>query len=157
MCERTSPASWTRPLRASDSFAAWPHRPAQPHFEREFAVGNLAVNSAAGPSGNSRRAPPLLPLRSVLCFRGGLYGAPPGLVGAVPLDGGGKANGEVVVRRAPAELAAQLGAVDGVAAVVAGAVAHPVEVVLRPRVRMAHAADEWFSVLLQSRTLRPSP
>ena len=31
----------------------------------------------------------------------------------------------------PAQLAAELGAVDGVAAVVAGAVAHPVEVVLR--------------------------
>ena len=104
-----------------------------------------------------RRAKPLLPLRSVLGLGGGLRGAPPGLVGTVPLDGGGKAGGEVGVGRAPAQLAAQLGAVDGVAAVVAGAVAHPVEVVLHPRVRMAHAADEWSSVLLQSRTLRPSP
>ena len=50
---------------------------------------------------------------------------------AVTLDGGGKAGGEVDAGRAPAQLAAQLGAVDGVAAVVAGAVAHPVEVVLR--------------------------
>ena len=74
----------------------------------------------------------------------------------VTLNGGGKAGGEVDAGRAPAQLAAQLGAVDGVAAVVAGAVAHPVEVVLRPRVRMAHAVDEWSSVLLQSRTLRPS-
>ena len=35
------------------------------------------------------------------------------------------------MRGLPAELAAELGGVDGVAAVVAGAVAHPVEVVLR--------------------------
>ena len=72
---------------------------------------------------------PLLPLRSALCLRGGLYGAPPGLVGAVPLDGGGEAGGEVGAGRAPAQLAAQLGAVDDIAAVVSGTVAHPVEAI----------------------------
>lgn len=60
---------------------------------------------------------------------GGLLGrAPPGLVGHVPVDGGLQALGKVGVRRPPAELALQLGAVDGVAAVVAGAVGDPVEV-----------------------------
>lgn len=60
---------------------------------------------------------------------GGLLGrAPPGLVGHVPVDGGLEALGEVGVRRPPAQLALELGAVDGVAAVVAGAVGDPVEV-----------------------------
>ena len=60
---------------------------------------------------------------------GGLLGrAPPGLVGHVPVDGGPEALGEVGVRRPPAQLALELGAVDGVAAVVAGAVGDPVEV-----------------------------
>ena len=72
---------------------------------------------------------PLLPLRAVLGFRGSLRGAPPGLVGAVPLDGGGEAGGEVGAGRAPAQLAAQLGAVDDIAAVVSGTVAHPVEAI----------------------------
>ena len=48
---------------------------------------------------------------------------------AVPSDGLCEALGEVRARGLPAELAAELGRVDGVAAVVAGAVAHPVEVV----------------------------
>lgn len=62
---------------------------------------------------------------------GGLLGrAPPGLVVAVPADRLREAGGEVGVRGLPAELAAELGRVDRVAAVVAGAVAHPVEVVL---------------------------
>ena len=73
----------------------------------------------------------LLPLGGVPRLGGLLGGAPPGLVGAVPLDRPGQAGGEVGVRGLPAELAAELGRVDGVAAVVAGAVAHPVEVVLR--------------------------
>ena len=61
---------------------------------------------------------------------GGRLGrAPPGLVLAVPFDGLLQAFLEVVVRRAPAELGLQLRGVDGVAAVVAGAVPHPVEVV----------------------------
>ena len=60
---------------------------------------------------------------------GGLLGrAPPGLILHIPLDGGLQAPGEIGVRRPPAELALQLGAVDGVAAVVAGAVGDPVEV-----------------------------
>lgn len=95
-----------------------------------------------------RQASTLLSLRAVLGFRGGLRGAPPGLVGAVPLDGGGKAGGEVVVRRTPAQLAAQLGAVDGVAAVVAGAVAHPVEVVLRAAERPQNPAQHGEVVAL---------
>ena len=71
----------------------------------------------------------LLSLSPVARLRGGLGRAPPVLVVAVPLDGLLQAFLEVVVRRAPAELAAQLGRVDGIAAVVAGAIAHPVEVV----------------------------
>ena len=60
---------------------------------------------------------------------GGLLGrAPPGLVLDVPVDGGLQPPGEVGVRRPPAQLALELGAVDGVAAVVAGAVGDPVEV-----------------------------
>ena len=72
--------------------------------------------------------PPLLPLGLVAGLGGLLGRAPPGLVGDVPVDGGPEALGEVGVRRAPAELGLQLGGVDGVAAVVAGAVGDPVEV-----------------------------
>ena len=72
------------------------------------------------------------PLLLALCAVAGLGGllgrAPPGLVGDVPVDGGPEAPGEVGVRRPPAELALELGGVDGVAAVVAGAVGDPVEV-----------------------------
>ena len=71
--------------------------------------------------------PLLLPLRAVAGLGGLLGRAPPGLVGDVPVDGGLQALGEVGVRRPPAELALQLGGVDGVAAVVAGAVGDPVE------------------------------
>ena len=88
--------------------------------------------------------------------------------------------------RLPAQLAAELRAVDGVAAVVAGAVADPVEVVLgaaegaqdlaqdaqvvalavgADQVGLAYAAAgeehqtalEWSSVWIQSRTFLPSP
>ena len=60
---------------------------------------------------------------------GGLLGrAPPGLVLDVPVDGLLEALGEVGVCRPPAQLALELGGVDGVAAVVAGAVGDPVEV-----------------------------
>lgn len=60
---------------------------------------------------------------------GGLLGrAPPGLVLDVPVDGLLEALGEVGVGRPPAQLAPQLRAVDGVAAVVTGAVGDPVEV-----------------------------
>src|SRR3954471_857472 len=54
----------------------------------------------------------------VLGLGRGLLRAPPRLVVAVPLDGCREAGFEVGVRRDPAELAAQLRAVDGVAAVV---------------------------------------
>ena len=65
---------------------------------------------------------------SVARLGGLLDRAPPGLVGDVPVDGLLQALGEVGVRRPPAQLALQLGGVDGVAAVVAGAVGDPVEV-----------------------------
>ena len=70
----------------------------------------------------------LLPLGAVACLGGLLGRAPPGLVGDVPVDGLPQAPGEVGVRRPPAQLALELRAVDGVAAVVAGAVGDPVEV-----------------------------
>ena len=73
-------------------------------------------------------SPLLLPLCPVPGLGGLLGGAPPGLVLDVPVDGLLQALGEVGVRRPPAELALELGRVDGVAAVVAGAVGDPVEV-----------------------------
>ena len=73
----------------------------------------------------------LLPLGGVPRLGGLLGRAPPGLVVAVPGYGLGQAGGKVGVLRLPAEPAAELGGVDRVAAVVARAVAHPVEVVLR--------------------------
>ena len=87
------------------------------------------MNSAQDPDEKHVRFA-LLPLGPVPGLGGLLGRAPPGLVGAVPLDRPGQAGGEVGARGLPAELAAELGGVDGVAAVVAGAVAHPVEVVL---------------------------
>ena len=79
-----------------------------------------------------RCLPSVSPLLLALCAVAGLGGllgrAPPGLVGHVPVDGGLQALGEVGVGRPPAELAPELGGVDGVAAVVAGAVGDPVEV-----------------------------
>lgn len=65
----------------------------------------------------------------IVFYLSGLLGrAPPGLVGDVPVDGGLQSPGEVGVRRPPAQLAPEFGRVDGVAAVVAGAVGDPVEV-----------------------------
>ena len=96
----------------------------------------------------------LLPLGGVPRLGGLLGRAPPGLVVAVPGYGLGQAGGEVGVLRLPAELVPELGRVDRVAAVVAGAVAHPVEVVLeaaegledlaehRDVVQLAVGADE---------------
>lgn len=83
---------------------------------------------ARAPRAAVRRDTVLLPLRAVAGLGGLLGRAPPGLVGDVPVDGGLQALGEVGVRRPPAQLALQLRAVDGVAAVVAGAVGDPVEV-----------------------------
>ena len=73
--------------------------------------------------------PILLTQRLIASLSALLGGAPPSLAGAVPGDRLGEARGEVGVGRLPAELAAELRAVDGVAPVVPGAVAHPVEVV----------------------------
>ena len=73
-------------------------------------------------------SPLLLALRPVPGLGGLLGRAPPGLVLDVPADGGLQPLGEVGVRRPPAQLALELGRVDGVAAVVAGAVGDPVEV-----------------------------
>ena len=70
----------------------------------------------------------LLPLGAVARLGGLLGRAPPGLVGDVPVDGGPEPPGEVGVGRPPAQLAPELRAVDGVAAVVSGAVCDPVEV-----------------------------
>ena len=84
----------------------------------------------------------LLPLRAVACLGGLLGRAPPGLVGDVPVDGGLQALGEVGVRRPPSELALELRAVDGVAAVVSGAVCDPVEVLgVAAHGREDHAQD----------------
>ena len=80
----------------------------------------------------------LLALGLVACLGSGLDGLPPGAVLGVPGDGLVEPLGEVRVLGLPAQLAAELGGVDGVAAVVAGAVAHPVEVVCRP----AHALED---------------
>ena len=85
---------------------------------------------------------PLLPLGAVAGLGGLLGRAPPGLVGDVPVDGGLQALGEVGVGRPPAELALQFGGVDGVAAVVAGAVGDPVEVLgVAPHGLQDHAQD----------------
>ena len=74
-------------------------------------------------------SPPLLLAPCTVAGLSALLGrAPPGLVGHVPVDGGPQALGEVGVGRPPAELALELGRVDGVAAVVAWAVGDPVEV-----------------------------
>lgn len=81
-----------------------------------------------GARGAVRRDAVLLALRAVAGLGGLLGRAPPGLVGDVPVDGGLEPLGEVGVGRPPAQLALQLRAVDGVAAVVAGAVGDPVEV-----------------------------
>lgn len=93
-----------------------------------------------------RCLPCLSPLLLALCAvarLGGLLGrAPPGLVLDVPVDGPLEPLGEVGVRRPPAELALQLGRVDGVAAVVAGAVGDPVEVLgVAAHGREYHAQD----------------
>ena len=80
---------------------------------------------------------------------GGLLGrAPPGLVGHVPVDRLLQALCEVGVGRPPAELALQLGGVDGVAAVVAGAIGDPVEVLGVLSHRLEDHAQDGDVVLL---------
>ena len=84
----------------------------------------------------------LLPLRAVAGLGGLLGRAPPGLVGHVPVDGGLEPLGEVGVGRPPSQLALELGRVDSVAAVVAGAVGDPVEVLgVLPHRLEDHAQD----------------
>ena len=100
----------------------------------------MPCGPARAPRGAVRRDAVLLPLRAVAGLGGLLGRAPPGLVGHVPVDGGPEALGEVGVGRPPAELALELGGVDGVAAVVAGAVGDPVEVLgVAPHGRKDHA------------------
>ena len=80
------------------------------------------------PRGAVRRDAVLLPLGAIAGLGSLLGRAPPGLVLDVPVDRLLQALGEVGVGRPPAQLALELGGVDGVAAVVAGAVGDPVEV-----------------------------
>ena len=93
-------------------------------------AGRRIIPMPCGPPGAPRKGTRavLLALRAVPGLGCLLGRAPPGLVGDVPVDGGLQALCEVGVGRPPAELALELGGVDGVAAVVAGAVGDPVEV-----------------------------
>ena len=95
--------------------------------------------------------PFLLPLRAVAGLGGLLGRAPPGLVGHVPVDRLPQPLGEVGVGRPPAQLALELGAVDGVAAVVAGAVGDPVEVLGIPSHGLQDHAQDGDVVLLAVR------
>ena len=88
----------------------------------------MPCGPARAPRGTVRRDAVLLPLGAVASLGGLLGRAPPGLVGDVPVDRLLEPLGEVGVDRPPAQLALELRAVDGVAAVVAGAVGDPVEV-----------------------------
>ena len=88
----------------------------------------MPCGPARAPRGAVRRDAVLLALCAVAGLGGLLGRAPPGLVGHVPVDRLLEPLGEVGMGRPPAQLALQLGRVDGVAAVVAGAVGDPVEV-----------------------------
>ena len=92
--------------------------------------------------------PLLLALCAVAGLGGLLGGAPPGLVGDVPVDGPLEPLGEVGVGRPPAQLALELGGVDGVAAVVAGAIGDPVEVLGVLSHRLEDHAQDGDVVLL---------
>ena len=87
----------------------------------------MPCGPARAPRGAVRRVG-LLALSPIPGLGGLLGRAPPGLIGHVPVDRLPQALGEVGVGRPPAELALELGRVDGIAAVVAGAVGDPVEV-----------------------------
>lgn len=102
----------------------------------------MPCGPARAPRGAVRRDAVLLALGPVTGLGGLLGRAPPGLVGHVPVDRLLQALGEVGVRRPPAQLALELGGVDGVAAVVAGAVGDPVEVLgVAPHGLEDHAQD----------------
>lgn len=124
----------------------------QPPFRDTFGqlrTKQSGVRSASpGPRFVSQGLLPLLPLGAVARLGGLLGRAPPGLVGHVPVDGGLQPLGEVGVRRPPAELALELRAVDGVAAVVAGAVGDPVEVLGVAAHRLEDHAQDRDVVLL---------
>ena len=85
---------------------------------------------------------------SVACLGGLLGRAPPGLVLYVPVDRLLEPLGEVGVGRPPAQLALELRAVDGVAAVVSGAVCDPVEVLGVAAHRLEDHAQHGDVVLL---------
>ena len=108
----------------------------------------MPCGPARAPRGAVRRDAVLLALCAVARLGGLLGRAPPGLVLDVPVDGGLEALGEVGVRRPPAQLALQLGRVDGVAAVVAGAVGDPVEVLGVAAHRLEDHAQDRDVVLL---------
>ena len=100
------------------------------------------------PRGAVRRNAVLLALCAVAGLGGLLGRAPPGLVGHVPVDGPLEPLGEVGVGRPPAQLALELGGVDGVAAVVAGAIGDPVEVLGVLSHRLEDHAQDGDVVLL---------
>ena len=107
-------------------------------------AGRKIIPMPCGPPGAPRKGTRavLLALRAVAGLGGLLGRAPPGLVGDVPVDRLLEPLGEVGVRRPPAQLALELGRVDGVAAVVAGAVGDPVEVLgVAPHGLEDHAQD----------------
>ena len=106
-------------------------------YRRDWITGGARAGTQDHPhalrprAGAPRCASPgcgLLALCAVTGLGGLLGRAPPGLVLDVPVDGLLQAPGEVGVGRPPAQLALELRRVDGVAAVVAGAVGDPVEV-----------------------------
>ena len=108
----------------------------------------MPCGPARAPRGAVRRNAVLLALCAVAGLGGLLGGAPPGLVGDVPVDGPLEPLGEVGVGRPPAQLALELGGVDGVAAVVAGAIGDPVEVLGVLSHRLEDHAQDGDVVLL---------
>ena len=102
----------------------------------------MPCGPARAPRGAVRRDAVLLALCAVARLSGLLGRAPPGLVLDVPVDRLPEPPGEVGVGRPPSQLALELGRVDGVAAVVAGAVGDPVEVLgVLPHRFEDHAQD----------------
>src|SRR5699024_12307022 len=89
---------------------------------RTPAAPRAGSRARSGAGSRALLAPGSLPGQGVLGRGGGLLRAPPVLVVAVPVDGGGQAGGEVGELRGPAQLGAQAGGVDRVAQVVPGPV-----------------------------------